>query len=95
MRKFKETEPTLFQKYATVDSVVSLHHALMVEYTSLTNTGRLGVPLTISSLAGKILEKGLLTSEYSLPTRNGKYNTKNLSKIYTPKGINLSGGLGD
>lgn len=95
MRKLKEEDPELFKKYAIIDSVVALHHAIVVENSSLYDTGRLGVPITISSLAGKILEKDLLTSEYTLPTSDGKYNTQNLKKLYTPKGVNLSGGLSD
>lgn len=91
MDKFKEIDKPMFERYAITDSVVSLHHALRIENSSLKETGRLGIPLTISSLAGKILEKTLMTHEYPLPSNNGKYNVKNIPKLYTPKGINLSG----
>ena len=91
MDKLKEIDKPLFERYAITDSVVSLHHALRIENSNLKETGRLGIPLTISSLAGKILEKTLMTNEYPLPSKNGKYNVKNILKLYTPKGINLSG----
>lgn len=93
MRSYSKEDPIKFQAYAIMDSVVSLYHSLQVEHTNYTHTKRLGIPLTISSLAGKILEVDLLKDGYALPTKNGKYNVG--PKLYTSKGVNLSGGLAD
>lgn len=95
MRKFKLEKPLEFENYALTDAIVSLYHCIVVENSSTLETGRLGIPITISSMAGKMIEKRLVNSEYSLPTSSGKFSEGKIKELYTPKGINLSDGLSD
>lgn len=93
MKEFRSKKPDEFRKYAEVDSVLSLYHALVVEESALTVTHALGIPVTISSMSRRIMESRLVRPAYKLPTKNSKYSERNISKLYTPKGVNLAGDL--
>lgn len=93
MRAFLKEDPETFKKYALTDSVLSLYHSLVVEDSFIKETSTVGIPVTIASLARRVLENQLLSPDYKLKSPNGKFTEGSISKLYTPEGINLSGDL--
>ena len=57
-------------------------------------TGRYSIPITLSSLASSYLKSHLVdNSPYHDPKDNAKFGLKNLSKVFTPTGVELAGDL--
>jgi len=62
-----------------------------VEESNLFFTGRNSIPITLSSLASGYLIKELVEgTTYHNPLEKGRYDMKNLSKVFTPTGVELS-----
>jgi len=54
-------------------------------------TGRYSIPITLSSLASSYLKSQLVDNKpYHDPKDNEKYGLKNLSKVFTPTGVELA-----
>jgi len=88
--------PSLFQQYAAQDSKIVLWHALEVQYSHYRFSKKYSIPVTLSSLAASFLEHELITigdGEYHPKTKNGLISLRNISKLMTPSGIELSGDL--
>lgn len=83
-----------FKEYAMRDPIIPLHHALHIMEAALKETGKYYIPITLSSLAQDLISRKLGPS-FQLPTKNKKYNVRDLARLFTPKGIELSGGLAD
>jgi len=67
---------------------------LKVQESNHVLTGRYSIPITLSSLASFYLKTELVdNTPYHNPSEHGKYNIKNLSKVYTPTGVELSNDL--
>lgn len=94
MKGFKAYNYEEFKKYAMRDAVIPLHHALHIMEIALDTTKKYFLPITLSSLAQELLAKSL-GPNFQLPTKNYKYSTRNMAKLFTPKGIELNGGLAD
>lgn len=57
-------------------------------------TGRFSIPITLSSLASNFLKSHLVDNNpYHDPKDNAKFGLKNLSKVFTPTGVELAGDL--
>lgn len=93
MSGLKIADPNFFVQYATNDAIITLYHALRMEQSNFDNTGRLDIPVTLSSLASRFLSKRLGGPRYDLPTKDGLFNIHSLARLFTPKGVELSGGL--
>jgi len=94
---FKNNE-VLFRNYAIQDSKIVLWHSLQVLNSHYLLTGKYSIPVTLSSLASSFLKKRLIEKEnkdycYHPTTKNGLISIKNLAKLNTPLGIELSGDL--
>ena len=88
----------LFRSYAIQDSKIVLWHSLQVLNSHFLLTGKYSIPVTLSSLASSFLKKRLIDEEnkdssYHPTTKNGLISVKNLAKLNTPIGIELSGDL--
>jgi len=69
---------------------------LQVQDSHYQLTGRYTIPVTLSSLASTFLTKRLVreTSDFYHPkTKNGLISVKDLARLNTPMGIELSGDL--
>jgi len=94
MSKFFEDDPERFSLYAVQDSKIVLWHALEVQDSHFLFSGKYSIPVTLSSLASSYLEKELLSEgKYHPPTDNGLISMRNIPKILTPSGVELSGDL--
>jgi hypothetical protein len=93
MSSFKVEDPNLFVQYATNDAVITLYHALRMERTNYEHTLKYEIPVTLSSVASRYLSRKIGGPRYDLPTSNGLFNVKDLPRLFSPKGIELSGGL--
>jgi hypothetical protein len=93
MSLLKKMEPNLFVQYAMNDAIISLFHALKMERSYYSLCGRFEIPVTLSSLASSYLSQAIGGPRYDLPTRNGLFNVKDLPRLFTPKGVEMSGGL--
>lgn len=91
----REEKPILFARYAVNDAVITLHHGLTCEETNHKLTGELTIPVTLSSMSSQHLSNQIGGAWYDLPTKNGLYNVKDLPRLYTPTGMESSGGLAD
>jgi len=94
---FQKNE-TLFKEYAVQDSKIVLWHSIQVLNSHFLLTGKYSIPVTLSSLASSFLKKRLIEGEdkkysYHPTTKNGLISVKNLAKLNTPIGIELSGDL--
>ena len=96
MKIFFELKPDLFERYSVRDSVLCLWHSLQVELSQVKFNSSYGIPLTLSSLASSYLRGRLIENnagDYHGPQPNKLYSVKDLSRVITPTGIELSGGL--
>lgn len=94
MEEFYLRNERLFMDYAMQDSKIVLWHSLQVLCSQYELTGKYTIPITLSSLASSFLKKRLLTEgDYHPSTKNGLISMKNLAKVNTPTGIELSGEL--
>lgn len=94
MKLYKKEHFDDFKEYAMRDAVIPLHHSLNIMEIAFRVVGRYYLPVTLSSLAQELLSKRLGVS-FQLPTKNKKYSVRELARLFTPKGIELSGGLAD
>ena len=100
MDKLYDSNRALFISYAIQDSKIVLWHSLQVLNSHYLFTQKYTIPLTLSSLASSFLVKKLVSgkdsnsnSGYHPKTRNGLISIKDLAKLNTPIGIELSGDL--
>lgn len=95
MDQLFEKDEKLFKSYAIQDSKIVLWHSLQVLNSHFFLTGKYSIPVTLSSLASSYLKKRLIDEEnsYHPTTKNGLISVKNLAKLNTPIGIELSGDL--
>jgi len=98
MDKLYDSNRALFISYALQDSKIVLWHSLQVLNSHYVFTQKYTIPLTLSSLASSFLVKKLVSgkdsnSGYHPKTRNGLISIKDLAKLNTPIGIELSGDL--
>lgn len=93
MGLLKVSYPELFVQYAVNDAMISVFHALKMERSNYELGGRLEIPVTLSSLASQYLSQAIGGPRYDLPTRNGLFNVRDLPRLFTPKGVEMSGGL--
>lgn len=93
MGVLKENDPNLFVQYAMNDAIICLYHGLKMEESNYELTKRYDIPITLSSLASQYLSTRIGGAKYDLPTHNGLFNVKDLPRLFTPKGIEMSGGL--
>jgi len=102
MDKLYDSNRALFISYAIQDSKIVLWHSLQVLNSHYVFTQKYTIPITLSSLASSFLVKKLVSgkdtllssdSGYHPKTRNGLISVKDLAKLNTPVGIELSGDL--
>ena len=93
MEEFMEREPDLFKEYALRDAQIALYHSLWVEQSNYELCNRFVIPVSLSALASNYYIKHLKNTKYDSPVLNGKYSIKNLSRLLTPKGVELCGNL--
>jgi len=94
MSKFYDENPERFKEYALQDAKIVLWHALEVQNSHYFFSKKYTIPVTLSSLASSYLETELLTEgKYHPPTQNGLISMRNIPKILTPSGVELSGDL--
>ena len=96
MDVFFDRDKESFKTYAMQDSRIVLWHVLQVQNSLYQLTGRYTIPVTLSSLASSFLTKRLVkeTSHHYHPkTKNGLISVRNLARLNTPMGIELSGDL--
>jgi len=98
MDEFFNTNEKQFRVYAIQDSKIVLWHSLQVLNSHYLLTKKYSIPVTLSSLASSFLVNRLIVEEdinysYHPTTKNGLISVKNLAKLNTPLGIELSGDL--
>jgi len=94
MSNFFEVDPERFKEYALQDAKIVLWHTLEVQNSHYFFSKKYTIPVTLSSLASSYLETELLTEgKYHPPTQNGLISMRNIPKILTPSGVELSGDL--
>jgi len=96
MDLFFETNPEEFREYSIQDAKIVLWHALVVQDSHYSLTKKYSVPVTLSSLASSFLTKELVNQgdgSYHPKTQNGLISVKDLPKLMTPSGIELSNDL--
>ena len=96
MDLFFETNPKEFQEYSIQDAKIVLWHGLVVQDSHFELTRKYSVPVTLSSLASSFLTKELViqgVGSYHPKTQNGLISVKDLPKLMTPSGIELSSDL--
>jgi len=98
MDEFFNTNEKQFRVYAIQDSKIVLWHSLQVLNSHYLLTKKYSIPVTLSSLASSFLVNRLIDEEdinysYHPTTKNGLISVKNLAKLNTPLGIELSGDL--
>jgi hypothetical protein len=93
MEQLMIRDPVLFKRYAILDSIISLYHGLKVEESSYELNDKLAIPGTLSSLAGSIIESKINFSKFSPEVVNPLYGITNISKLMTPKGVELTGNV--
>ena len=96
MEVFYLENPIRFKQYALQDAKIVLFHALEVQNSHYFFSKKYTIPITLSSLASSYLETELLSEgKYHPPTQNGLISMRNIPKILTPAGVELSGDLHD
>jgi len=96
MDLFFEANPREFQEYSIQDAKIVLWHGLVVQDSHFELTKKYSVPVTLSSLASSFLTKELVNQgvgTYHPKTLNGLISVKDLPKLMTPSGIELSNDL--
>jgi len=91
-----EKDKEVFESYAIQDSRIVLWHILQVQDSHYFLTGRYTIPVTLSSLASIFLTKRLINETSALyhpKTKNGLISMKDLARLNTPMGIEMSGDL--
>jgi len=98
MDQFFDSDKTLFMDYAIQDAKIVLWHSLQVLNSHYQLSKKYTIPVTLSSLASSFLSLKLVVPEdihssYHPKTKNGLISVKDLAKLNTPIGIELSGDL--
>jgi len=96
MDLFLEASPKEFREYSVQDAKIVLWHGLVVQDSHFELTRKYSVPVTLSSLASSFLTKELVNQgvgSYHPKTQNGLISVKDLPKLMTPSGIELSSDL--
>lgn len=91
MEEIQQKDLKLFKDYAMRDALITNYHVLNIEKTSLDMTGQLEIPVTLSTLAAKHLYKVIGGPLYDLPTNDGRYNIRDIRRVFTPVGIESMG----
>lgn len=86
-----KVNPVLFEEYAIRDSVITLFHILKIEDSSYSFLQRRFVPVTLGAFAGMYYKTKLVLN--SPPVDNAIYSMSDLPRLFTNKGINLTGPL--
>ena len=90
------TDFDLFKQYAIQDSIITLWHAIQVEYSNYEFSQSFTIPITLSTLATNYLCKELVGEGkwgYHNPELNSLFSMKSINKIFTPLGIESCGSL--
>jgi hypothetical protein len=90
MEVFKEEDLELFKRYAKNDAIVSLYHALKVEVSNFKLNKKFDIPVSLGSMASSFITSQIDVSKYEVPTPDRNFSVQDLSKVYTPIGIELS-----
>jgi hypothetical protein len=85
--------PILFKEYALRDSLISLHHACILEDAHF-KLNKLGIPLTLSSLGASNLRHSWQKQGYKGYQISRDYLLGDSSKLPTPKGLFTVGDVG-
>jgi len=98
MDQLFDSNKPLFMDYAIQDAKIVLWHSLQVLNSHYQLSKKYTIPVTLSSLASSFLSLKLVASEdiesrYHPKTKNGLISVKDLAKLNTPIGIELSGDL--
>jgi len=93
MRTLLKTHPILFKKYALRDSIITLYHGLKTEEISFVNIRKLSIPVTLSSLANYTIAINLNESKFAPPSTNPLFSMRDIARVMTPIGVELSKGL--
>jgi len=96
MDLFFEMNPEEFKAYAVQDAKIVLWHALVVQDSHYELTKKYSVPVTLSSLASSFLTQELVVQGdglYHPKTQNGLISIKDIPKLMTPSGVELSNDL--
>jgi len=98
MDQFFDSNKQLFIDYAIQDAKIVLWHSLQVLNSHYQLSKKYTIPVTLSSLASSFLSLKLVIPEekdssYHPKTKNGLISVKDLAKLNTPIGIELSGDL--
>ena len=96
MDLFFETNPKEFKEYSIQDAKIVLWHGLVVQDSHYELTKKYSIPVTLSSLASSFLTQELVVQGdglYHPKTQNGLISVKDLPKLMTPSGIELSSDL--
>ena len=96
MKTFMSTDFDLFKQYAIQDSIITLWHAIQVEYSNYEFSQSITIPITLSTLATNYLCKELVGEGkwgYHNPELNSLFSMKSINKIFTPLGIESCGSL--
>jgi len=96
MDLFFETNPKEFREYSIQDAKIVLWHGLVVQDSHYELTKKYSIPVTLSSLASSFLTQELVVQGdglYHPRTQNGLISVKDLPKLMTPSGIELSSDL--
>lgn len=88
MNLLLKNDPSFFKQYALQDSLISLVHGVyMQEFNNL--LGGLGIPVTLSSLAGSFVRNFWKRTRYLGYQLSHKYLMTNVGKSLTPKGLSV------
>lgn len=93
MMALKEKDPGLFIEYGLRDAVITLKHINEMEGFYF-RQGRIGVPLTLSSLSKAYVLKEWGLMGYKGYQFNKAYSFGDMKKLINPKGINETRGVG-
>ena len=96
MKTFMSTDFDLFKQYAIQDSIITLWHAIQVEYSNYEFSQSFTITITLSTLATNYLCKELVGEGkwgYHNPELNSLFSMKSINKIFTPLGIESCGSL--
>jgi hypothetical protein len=85
MELLLKDDPKLFEDYAIQDSIISLKHANEMEKFNM-GLGKIGVPITLSSLGKQYVLKRWEEESYSYQV-SSLYLVGDTHKVYTPQGL--------
>lgn len=93
MEEFLLKDPEKFKEYAIRDALITMVHARYMEYFN-NSLGGVGIPLTLSGLSTKFINKYWSEMKYKGYQISKKYLLSNVSTTLTPKGLNVTKDIG-